>query len=73
MKKLLVLTAIAMLTASTVGCGCGRWFNRGAWSPCYDSAPCYSEPACGPCDTCATPTYGAMTPGPGAYTPAPIN
>jgi len=29
MRKLLILTAVVMLLASTVGCQCGRWFA--AW------------------------------------------
>lgn len=79
MKKLLVLTAIVMLTASTVGCGCGRWFRRGALLPCYSDPccdPCVTSDPCGsgPCDSCTTPTYGTMpaiTPGPDAYVPVP--
>lgn len=73
MRKLLILTAVVMLTASMVGCQCGRWFRRGAAVPC-----CPTEACCDPCgtpsigcDTCTTPGYGAMpVPGPETYVPA---
>ena len=76
MRKLLILTAVALLTASMVGCGCGRWFRRGAAVPCYPTEPCCSPcetpcvtPGTG-CDSCATPSYGAMpVPGPETYVP----
>lgn len=42
MKKLLILTAVAMLTASSVGCRCGAWRF---WQRCS---------ACDTCDTCDT-------------------
>jgi len=63
MKKLLVLTVAAVLTASTAGCW--HWFNRGAQC---------GAPACGsPCGPQATyggayaPPAGAeyAVPGPG--------
>lgn len=49
MKKLLILMAVAMLTANTVGCSCGRrmgdWFNQGS----YCAQPACAQPACAPC------------------------
>ena len=78
MKKLLVLTAVAILTASTVGCQCGRWFRRGTMVPCCPQPaaccdPCETmcAPAMSGCDSCATPMLGATpVPGPGTYVPA---
>ena len=89
MKKLVVMAAVAMLTASTVGCESCQWFRRGAFfpalapavvpcDPCLPMNPC--DP-CDPCDPCATggSTMGeyltppAITPGPGTYIPAPTN
>lgn len=70
MKKLLVLAAVGMLTISTAGCQCGKWFRRGACLPV-----CPPTPTCGvPCDSCTTPGYGSVpsiTPGPESYVPAP--
>jgi len=69
MKKLLIVTAIVMLTASTVGCQCGRWFRRGAMVPYYPADPC-CDPCPPPCDPCGTPGLGAMPmPGPETYVP----
>jgi hypothetical protein len=71
MKKLLVLTALGMMTISTVGCRCNWWPWRRAY--CDPCAPAYSNPcnpcpptySADPCDPCATP--GAITPGPQPY------
>jgi len=68
MKKLLILTAVGMLTMSTVGCRCNWWPWR---RPCYDpcaptySAPCPPAYSADPCDPCAT--QGGITPGPQPY------
>lgn len=51
MKRLMILTIVSLLTATTVGCGCGRWFNRGPHcDTCppagpYGAAPISSAPA----------------------------
>lgn len=79
MKKLIVLTAVVMLTASAAGCQCGRWFRRGAMVPYCppESACCEPCPApCGPpsdgCDACTAPTFGTSPmPGPETYVPVP--
>ena len=74
MKKLLILTAVLMVTASAVGCRCCPWLWRGAaWNP-YAPMATYSNPCppvnpCDPCDPCATPP--AITPGPAPYTVTP--
>jgi len=77
MKKLLVLTAVVMLTASTVGCRCS-WFRRGALFPSTTSAvpvcdPCPPCDPCNPCDPCAPGSYTTspptILPGPGLGTP----
>ena len=68
MRKLLILTALLMLTASVVGCNCCQWLCRGAAAP-------LCSPTVVPADPCATPydPYGVppavVTPGPGAYVP----
>jgi hypothetical protein len=67
MKKLLILTAIVMLTSSSVGCRACRWLWRGdAYDPCAPvCAPvCPTDPVC---DPCATPN---VQPGPASYAPA---
>jgi hypothetical protein len=68
MKKLLILTAVIVMTSSA-GCHCLDWCcNRGpAADPCQ-STPTYAAPCapCGsPCGPCATP--GAVAPGPESY------
>lgn len=81
MKKLIVLTAVVMLTASTAGCHCGRWFRRGAMVPYCPSEPACCEPCpapCGPpatgCDACTAPSLGASSmPGPETYVPVPAS
>ena len=46
MKRLLVLTAIALFTIAAVGCSSSRtsWWNRGCWwnrgAPCETYDPC---------------------------------
>jgi hypothetical protein len=73
MKKLLILTAILMLTSSAAGCRCCQWLWRGApWNAC-PTAPAYSEPCppYQPCDPCLT-APGTITPGPAPYTEAPM-
>ena len=67
MKKLLILTAVLMLTSSAVGCRCCDWLWRGAaYAPCAPAvsygAPC---PPADPCDPCAAPSV--VTPGPAPY------
>jgi hypothetical protein len=61
MKKLLVLTAVVMLTVGTAGCRCD-WFRRGALFPAvgppvpvYESCP-PADP-CGECNACAPGGY----------------
>lgn len=73
MKRLLILTAVLMLTASSVGCRCCDWMWRGAaWNPCAPMVT-YGEPCppVDPCDPCATPAP-TLTPGPVPYTQAPV-
>jgi hypothetical protein len=77
MKKLLILTAVLMLTVSSIGCQCDL-FRRGALFPrttadvpVYD--PCPPCDPCNPCDpcapsSCATPP-SMILPGPGPATP----
>jgi hypothetical protein len=45
MKRLLILTALGLVTASTAGCW--HWFNRGA--QCNPCAPATSSYATDPC------------------------
>ena len=72
MKKLLILTAVLMLTSSAVGCRCCDWLWRGAaYNPCAPAVT-YSDPCppYNPCDPCAT---GApVIPGPAPYNGPPI-
>jgi hypothetical protein len=49
MKRLIVLTMLALLTASTAGCSCGKW--RWDWwrgdnccDPCMDTVPTVGAP-----------------------------
>ena len=68
MKRLLILSLAALLSAPLAGCGSCRWFNR--------SDDC---DVCQPCDPCGTmgDTYGGtpglmgpvVTPAPDVYTP----
>ena len=70
MKRLLILTAIAMISAGTLGCcGSGRsWCNRGT-TTC--PTPC---PTTGGCNTCGDgATYGDSYMGAGAVVmPGPV-
>lgn len=62
MKKLLVLTVAAVLTASATGCW--HWFNRGA--PCGGGSPCGPQATYG--GYVAPPAVGGAeyaVPGPG--------
>lgn len=66
MKKLLILTAVLMLTSSAVGCRCCDWLWRGApASPCVPMAT-YGDysPPCNPCDSCAPAEPYSSIPGP---------
>lgn len=71
MKKLLILTAIVMLTSSSIGCRACRWLWRGdAYDPCAPVCAPICPPACPTdpmCDPCATP---GVQPGPANYAPA---
>jgi hypothetical protein len=50
MKRLLILTALTMLTATSVGCRtCGNNFGSGLFSRCNESAPC--DTTCNPYET----------------------
>lgn len=73
MKKLLILTAVLMLTSSVVGCRCCNWLWRGAAYNPGAPAVTYSDPCppYNPCDPCATGV--PITPGPAPYggPPAP--
>jgi len=59
MKKLLILAALALVTAASTGCTCGPL--RRAWCSDFDAdcnacnvcAPCGGVPAMGGCDSCA--------------------
>jgi len=64
MKKVLILTTVALLTGSLVGCGCFRGLFRGAaYNPCQPVTT-YGTPvdACTSCDSCGTGT--TIAPGP---------
>jgi len=71
MKKLLILTAVATMLSSSVGCRCLRWLWRGA---AYEQP---MAPICAPvCDPCAAPAASCdpcnnpvIEPGPGSYAP----
>lgn len=66
MKRLLILTALLVLTSSAIGCRCCDWLWRGAsYRPCPPTQT-YGEP-CAPCgNPCDPPTLSpAMNPSPG--------
>ena len=58
MKKLLVLTAVVVLTASTIGCQC-PWWRRGALFPglARDVTVLEPCPPANPCDPYAPGSY----------------
>ncbi len=53
MKKLLILTAVTMLTASATGCHFCERFCRGSYSA--PAAPVYAAPCYDPCNPCSAP------------------
>ena len=55
MRKLLILTALAMLTASSAGCRwCERWWRGSYADPCPPvAAPVYGVPSYNPPDPCS--------------------
>ena len=57
MKRLLVLTAVAVLSAG-VGCDSTRWCRRGAPCPPSNCAP---AAICAPVDPCGGASYGTPT------------
>jgi uncharacterized membrane protein len=61
MKKLLVLTAVVVLTASMVGCECCERLRRGG---CFGNTAC-DVPACYPC--APTMSCDPCAPGGGGY------
>lgn len=85
MKKLMILTAVAALLASSVGCECGGLFRRGALFPRLRQQEAVCVDPCAPCEApCMTSACGAggcapavtatpITPGPETYVPAPVN
>ena len=67
MKKLLILTAVLMLTSSAIGCRCCDWLWRGAaYNPCAPAATYGNACPPNPCDPGATGAP-ALTPGPAPY------
>ena len=72
MKRVLILTTVALLTGASLGCqngGCNWLFRRGASTEPYPPAIC--APVCAPCNPC-DPCGGAPgMPGPETYAPAP--
>jgi len=83
MKKLILLTAVGILTVVASGCRHGGWFRRGApvQAVGIPATPIYCDPCattaapCDPCAPCAPGVSGApmvVAPGPETYVPAPI-
>lgn len=75
MRKLFILTTMAILTVSMLGCQCKNWFRRGSLfstpTPdvtCYD--PCQTADQCDSCQGTVGAELGGMSapvlPGPGA-------
>ncbi len=66
-KRLLVLTTVAILTVSMAGCQCRNWFRRGSLfstnAPpgvtCYD--PCDPVNLCDSCQGTIGPEFGGMS------------
>jgi hypothetical protein len=54
MKRLLMLTLVAAVTAATVGCGCGSWFRRGNYC---ETCPTGPYGAAAPITTVPAETY----------------
>lgn len=84
MKKILTLTAITMLLASTSGCECWRGFWRGSAYPVGAEAavcdPCVTAPSCGPvgcaptgCAPCGAGTTTVVPAPTTTYVPGPVN
>ncbi len=76
MKRLMILTAVLVLTAGTAGCHCCDWMFRGraACPPSVGYAPCPAPvSACDPCGTCGGApgmvAPGMVAPGPESYAP----
>jgi hypothetical protein len=78
MKKLLVLTAVVMLTASSVGCQCCDWLRRGScfsngnseMSACNSCNPCDPCMPSACCDPCAPGGFVSGGYGSGGYAPS---
>lgn len=71
MKKILIVTSIAIFAAATVGCeSCGSCF-RG--SRMFSQQPATVYDACDPCgtvcDPCGTAAPATIMPGPETYVP----
>lgn len=76
MKRLIILTGVLILTASSFGCRCCEWMFRGR-PACQPAAvtygPCQAPvSACDPCGTCGPcgVSAGMVAPGPETYAPA---
>ena len=70
MKRLLILTVLAMLLSVATGCRFMECLWRGpATQSCQPATVC-PAPAYSPCDPCAGGTT-VVTPGPETYAPAP--
>lgn len=73
MKRLLLLTALLIVTAGTTGCRCFDWLWRGSAYPATVEPVMMGDP-CNPCSTTAAPV-GACGPcgtvAPDGYIPAP--
>ncbi|MCX7428204.1 MAG: hypothetical protein NTW96_21570 [Planctomycetia bacterium] len=68
MKRLILLTALLIVTASTTGCRCFDWMYRGSAYPA--AAPVVMGDPCNPCSTPVAP--GACAPVGSSYVPAPV-
>jgi hypothetical protein len=76
MKKLILLTAVGILTVAASGCRNCDWFNRGAPAravmmpaPAMYGDPCATTAA--PCDPCGPSAPMMVVPGPESYVPVP--
>ncbi len=80
MKRILIVSFIAILTATAVGCECCQGMFRGSrlFSPqpdvLYDDCP--TVDACAPCgtvcDPCGTAAPATILPGPETYAPTTV-